>query len=296
MFNGQTDYIELALVIEMLRMFTPTSAADADVSSYSLKHTAEMLLAPHCSYVSNGKLIWAAALLGLPLVEIDIDSPNLLVGVSEREHHYVRQMLNAGGTPPGGDQHRPPGLSHLQEALARCADGEPPAARWVRPATVRIAAPFHDWLTVQADRNDPIGDFARDYTAGVGDSEHRVARTPDDLLDILHGVSPSPAAYDAGVAAIAEWFTITPTAEPVRTKLISRDSHDVGYGEGAGDTELLRFRCPCGDSQIIEEHDNIPGHRSHDVSISCDKCRDEWDFAPGRPARQWALVPTLSAA
>ena len=108
--NGQTDYIELALVIDMLRMFTPTTgAAKAEVSSYSLKHTAEKLLDPHCSYVSNGRLIWAAAVLGLDLIEQDGGSPNLLVGISEREHHYVRQMVDAGGTPPRGHQHRPPG-------------------------------------------------------------------------------------------------------------------------------------------------------------------------------------------
>ena len=152
-------------------------------------------------------------------------------------------------------------------------------------------APFHDWLTAQADRNDPVGDSARDYTAGVSDSYHPVARTPDDLLSILHDVSPSPAAYDAGMAAIAEWFACSPTAEPVRTKLSVATPRGGGYGERSGDTELLRFRCPCGDSQIIEEHDNIPGFRNHDVSISCDKCRTEWDFAPGRSVRDWGLVP-----
>ncbi|MBY8854457.1 hypothetical protein K7G98_41935, partial [Saccharothrix sp. MB29] len=61
-FNGETDFIDLALITDMLRMFTPSSAtATPEVSSYSLKHTAEWFLTPRCSHVSNGQLIWAAA-------------------------------------------------------------------------------------------------------------------------------------------------------------------------------------------------------------------------------------------
>ena len=47
---------------------------------------------------------------------------------------------------------------------------------------------------VTDDRDDPAGDFARDYEAGVRDSHHRIAETPSDLFAILHGVSHSAKA------------------------------------------------------------------------------------------------------
>lgn len=58
-FDGKTDFIEIALITDMLLMLMPASDSTApEVSSYSLKHTAERFLRPHCSYVSNGRLIW----------------------------------------------------------------------------------------------------------------------------------------------------------------------------------------------------------------------------------------------
>lgn len=292
-FNGQTDYIELALVIDMLRMFTPTTEADAAVSSYRLKHTAEKLLDPHCSYVSNGRLIWAAAALGLPLVETEHGGPNLLVGISEAEHDYVRQLTDTS-TPPQAHHNRPAGLPHLQDALARIAAGKPAPPRWVPLFSVPVSAPFHDWLSAQANRDDPVGDIARDYRAGIDYNQHGPAVAPDHLLTILLDAAASSAAYDAGVRAIAEWFAATPNAKPVRTKFVSRTSHEVGgFGaaEGAGDIEKVTYLCPCGAGEVIEDHDNIPGARDHDVSLRCDKCRNEWEFAPGRSVRDWGLVP-----
>ncbi|MBM7510259.1 ribosomal protein S27AE [Nocardioides salarius] len=292
-FDGKTDYVRLALVVDVLRMFTPTPAGTApEVSSYRLKHTAERFLDPHCSYVSNGRLIWAAAALGLDMVEPDGGSLNLLIGISEREHDYVRRTIDSGRTAPGGHHHRPAGFDHLQAALGDCAAGRPAGPAWIRPTRAEVEAPFHDWLTAQAERDDPVGDFAGDYRAGVHDSDHRIARTPSELLSILYDVTPSPAAYDAGVSAIAEWFNASPTAEPVRTDLISSDSDNVaGYGAGAGTVERYRYRCPCGDGQIVEEHDNVPGFREHDLQIACGKCDDEWRLAPGRATRDWGLLP-----
>ena len=219
--------VELALVIDMLRMFTPTTEADAAVSSYRLKHTAEKLLEPHCSYVSNGRLIWAAAALGLPLAETENGGPNLLVGISEAEHDYVRQLTDASA-PPRAHHNRPDGLPHLQDALARVAAGKPAPPRWVPLGSVPVAAPFHDWLSAQANRDDPVGDIARDYRVGIDYNQHGPADAPSDLLTILLDAAASEAAYDAGVRAISEWFAATPTAEPVRTKFVSRTSHEVG--------------------------------------------------------------------
>ena len=297
-FDGKTDYIQLALITDMLRMFTHTSGSDVpEVSSYSLKHTAEWFLGPHCSYVSNGRLIWAAAALGLPIEDPDGQGPNVLIGVSEREHDYVRRMVGSGHTRPQAHHHRPVGYEHLRAALTRAADGEFIADRWVRPALANESAPFHDWLIQQTSRNDAVGDLAGDYSAGVRDSDHRIARTAAELLAIFHEVSHSPEAYDAVVTSIAEWMRSEPAPTPVRTERIGRDKSDHGgWGAGAGTTERYEYLCPCGDGVIIEEHDNIPGFREHDRWIDCDKCRTEWRFIEGRSVRDWALEPVAVSA
>jgi ribosomal protein S27AE len=297
-FNGETDFIQLALITDMLRMFTPISGdATPEVGSYSLKHTAEWFLSLHCSYVSNGRLIWAAAALGLPIAHPDGSGPNLLIGVSEREHDYVRRMVGPGQTRPNADHFRPAGYTHLQTALAQAAAGELITGGWVRPTLVDEAAPFHDWLILQVGPNDVKGDLARDYSAGVRDSDHGIARTPDELLAIFHEVSHSPAAYDAVVSTIAEWMRAVPSSAPVRTELIGGGAHDhEGWGAGAGNVERYEYLCPCGDGTIIEEHDNIPGFREHDVRIDCDKCRAEWRFVDGRSVRDWGLEPVAVSA
>jgi hypothetical protein len=43
---------------------------------------------------------------------------------------------------------------------------------------VAASAPFHDWLILQAGRDDVIGDLASYNSEGVRDSDHRIARTP----------------------------------------------------------------------------------------------------------------------
>ncbi|MGL5861849.1 MAG: hypothetical protein ACRCY9_11415 [Phycicoccus sp.] len=297
-FDGKTDYVELALITDTLRMFTPTSPDEApEVGSYSLKHTAEWFLSPHCSYVSNGRLIWAAAALGLPIADPDGDGPNLLIGVSDREHDYVRRMVGSGHTRPQADHYRPAGYEHLRAALARAAGGEVITDRWVRPVPVDEPAPFHDWLIRQVGRDDVVGDLAGDYSAGVRGSDHRVARAAGDLLAIFHEVSHSPEAYDAVVTSIAEWMRTEPSAAPIRTERVVGDSHDHGgWGAGAGTVERYEYVCPCGGGAIIEEHDDVPGFRDHDVWIACDKCREQWRFVDGRSVRDWALEPVSVTA
>lgn len=241
-FNGKTDYIELALITDMLRMFTPNSGTSAlEVGSYALKHTAERFLSPHCSYVTNGRLIWAAAARGLTLAAPDGDGPDLMIDVSDREHDYVARMLGSGQIRPQADHYRPAGYERLRSALA----GELITDSWVRPVPVDEPAPFHDWLIRQVGRNDVVGDFAQRYAAGVRDSDHRIALTAYDLLVIFREVSPSPEVYTAGVTAIGEWIRTEPSAAPIRTERLGGDSHDhEGWGAGDGTVEHHEYLCP----------------------------------------------------
>ena len=75
-------------------------------------------------------------------------------------------------------------------------------------------------------------------------------------------------------------------------KLIYSSQEDhPGYGAGSGDTEVYHYECPCGKGLIIEEHDNIPGFREHDVYFSCDECRKKYQFDTSSGVRNWQLIP-----
>ena len=62
-----------------------------------------------------------------------------------------------------------------------------------------------------------------------------------------------------------------------------------GYGAGGGDTEYYEYECPCGKGIIIEEHDNIPGFRDHDVHISCPECSRKYVLDVSKGIRNWEL-------
>jgi hypothetical protein len=295
-FNRSSDFIELALLTDFLRMFTPIAPGETPaVSSYSLKHTAEDFLPSPCTYVSNGRLIWAAAALGLQIAEQD-GGPNLMIGVSEREHDYARRMVRSGHERPQAHQHRPAGYTHLQTALERCAAGEPVLARWERPEPSTEVFPFHEWLIQQAGRDDVVGDVAGDYSAGVRSSEHRIARTPNELLAILKEVPSSYEAYESAERAIVEWARVSLPSQrgdmSIRTASIGGTKDDTpGWGAGSGMIETYEYLCPCGEGTVIRENDRTPGFREHDVWISCDKCRQEWRFVDGLSVQNWRLEP-----
>lgn len=292
-FNGQTDFIELALIADTLRMFTPTAAgAEPEVSSYSLKHTAERFLGETCPYVSNGKVIWAAAALGLPIVESDGYGPNLLIGVAEREHDYVARMSGAGQNKPRVHHYRPAGYEHLRAALAAHESGEVLDRQWVPFVPVDEDTPFHDWLLLQASRDDIVGDFAEDYASSVLRSEHRVAHTANELLSILDEVPSSPDARSAARTLIAEWDKLTSPPTQIRTERITASSYEhSGWGAGPGGVERYVYRCPCGRGRIVEEHDNTHGSREHDRWFECDSCRVLWRFVGGRSVGDWLVEP-----
>ena len=291
-FDGRTDYVKLALIADALRMFTPTrSTGGRSASSYSLKHTLEQFLKPYCTYVSNGQVIWAAAAIGLPLYNEDGQGPNLMIGISEREHDYVRRAVDSFGVPIRAHHHRPPGLDHLESVLPRAGAGEIVSDVW-QPSIARDdASPFHDWLLQQVGRVDPVGTLAQDYSRGIHDSDHRIAHTPDALLGISRECSFPPDVYSAVVYTLAEWFVVAPSQVPLRTECIGENKYDHDDWEsGPGVVEVLEYFCPCGSGEIVEEHDNSPGLREHHVSIRCERCITEWRLAE-KPVRYWGLVP-----
>ena len=290
----ETAFARLCLLADFLRLFTPVSGnSGAGVGSYELKHTAEWFLGQHdtdVSYVSNGELIWVAAALGLPVTGQHYGSKNLIIGISEKEHRYVRQLVK--GPAPRAHHYRPAGLLYLQEMLPRIANSEVISEEWQKPEVFHQNSDFHLWLVEQAGRDDRIGDYSGDYTAGVEMNEHGIAQSPVDLLEILAGVSHTPEAYESMVEAISEWYEASPDSEPLRTPLVENTSGShAGYGAGPGSIERLEFRCPCWDGRIVEEHENIPGFREHNHWFDCAKCRNEWSFVENRSVREWAIVP-----
>ena len=77
----------------------------------------------------------------------------------------------------------------------------------------------------------------------------------------------------------------------MRTELIYSNIYEHGgYGAGSGDIERYEYKCPCGEGKIIEEHDNTPSFREHDVYIRCEKCNKEYNLDTSRGTRSWKLV------
>ncbi|MCJ1702134.1 hypothetical protein MT356_20680 [Rathayibacter festucae] len=304
----ESDYINLVLSIEVLRMFKVTSAPKESAHSYPLKHAVEnyvgAVLKDH-SYVSNGTLIWAAAALGLPVAPSDPGERklNVEVGVNSEQVQYVRGM-NGLSKRPSAHHHRPPGYLYLRASLELYVRTGKVGARWdgVDAEAEPRTSSFHEWLIEQVSASGQRGvlgsreTLAYDYLAGVADSDHRVARSPEDLLMILNEVGAAPEVFDAARDAVVDWARRSPLSTGIRTERIDAgvDEHD-GWGAGAGEVERYEYLCPCRRGIILEEHDNIPGFREHDVRIMCDSCRLNWQFVPQLPVRGWRVEPARAA-
>jgi len=303
-FAEEQDFLQLVLSVEVLRMFTVDTVPNDTAYSYTLKYVAQNFLGSvleNHSYVSNGKLIWAAAALGLPLAESNPgeQSVNANVGLDAQQVRYARGM-NGLAAQPRVHHNRPPGYLYLRKAIEHYSKtGEIPA-RWngIDEAAEPLTSPFHAWLIAQVDSSGQRGAFgtrqhlAYDYRAGVIDSDHRVAREPEELLSILHEIGAAPESLEAARVAVVDWARTSPLSTGIRTEQIYGDRHGhSGWGAGSGDTELYEYRCPCGDSRILEEHDNIPGFQEHEVRIMCEKCRAEWQVVATLPVRGWRIEP-----
>ena len=74
-------------------------------------------------------------------------------------------------------------------------------------------------------------------------------------------------------------------------KLIYKDCQEhQGYGAGSGDIEIYHYECPCGKGKIVEQHDNIPGFREHDVYIACKECSENYILDTSKGVRGWTLI------
>lgn len=219
--STEVDYLEIVLTAEVLRMFTRTSEPHDGAYSYGLKHTAEEFLGAHLrelSYVSNGKAIWAAAALGVPVAEAAPGeySPNANFGLDARQVEYARRMRASESQHPRAHHHRPPGYNHLQEALRRYAQtGETPE-RWdgSDEQAEPLTSPFHEWLIAQMDASGERGAsgsreaLAYDYGAGVRDGDHHVARDGQDIIQIMFESGADLAWATAAEHAATEWVEL----------------------------------------------------------------------------------------
>lgn len=311
--SKETDYLGLILTAEVLRAFTVTNEPQSEAYSYNLKHTAEEFLSEHLgdfSYIANGQTIWAAAAVGIPLAESSPGefSLNADFGLVPEQVEYARRMRRHSG--PSSDEirahhHRPPGYVFLQETLQRYrASGEAPG-RWngIDEHAELLTSPFHEWLIAQASSAGERGAqgslerLAGDYAAGVRDSDHGVASQPEDLMDILRSAGADEDFFEMARSAVLDWARTSTESTGIRTELTdsSRSNHS-GWGAGSGDVERYEYHCPCRAGVILEEHDNIPGFREHDVRIMCNMCREEWDFVSGLSVRGWRIAPILAPA
>lgn len=68
-----------------------------------------------------------------------------------------------------------------------------------------------------------------------------------------------------------------------------KEAHS-GFGAGAGDVERYEYKCPCGKGTIVEEHDNIPGFREHDVYICCEECNKKYKIDTANGVRGWTII------
>lgn len=73
----------------------------------------------------------------------------------------------------------------------------------------------------------------------------------------------------------------------MKTKLIDSSITDLPNYEG--NMERYTYKCPCGKGTIVEEHDNIPGFRDHDVYFCCDACQEKYEFDLTNGVRNWQL-------
>jgi len=166
------------------------------------------------SHASEGRLILAATLLDLPIVQVVDGNPEVQIGVSDREHAYFRRATRFRSSPqdlPGGHYYRPAGFASLTRAVELSSESDKAIERWDgiddTPSDEKVATPFHVWLTKQTHRDDPVGQMAFAYSCGIRDADHRIVRDPQDLAALAAESYWDSVADDAIDSAAREWAT-----------------------------------------------------------------------------------------
>ncbi|ANE03481.1 hypothetical protein [Corynebacterium crudilactis] len=293
-FNGKNDYVQLALIVDFLRMFTVVEKREeAEVHSGHLRAAAaNLIMGQECRSTSRGKILWAAAALGLPLWAATGDDPlNVLIGVSVHEYNYIAHMVNSGNAAPRVDHSqpsvndaRPAAYDYLMHAQTRALRGEMITDRWQPKLTAptKDLRPFHDWLLTQTVGESVISTFARRYEHDVFTGIYGAAAQARDLLDAFREL----ASYRVVVEAIRQFYMDHPDAEPIRTHLLhTRIEQDGG-------TELDIYSCPCGHSEILETVYTSSASDRAPLVINCDTCSKDWEITVLRKDSVWALVPS----
>lgn len=191
--------------------------------------------------------------------------------------------------------------------------------------TREVAEMATDWLKTEIEQRLIAGEEVPTETLGHEPSREgaRVMIVAvDATLDTVDAVSASEAAGMLGVsngrvsqmvktrqlqgfkrgrdayitrASIEQRLLESPRAG--RPKLITESTSDFeGYGAGTGTQTYVEYECPCGKGKIIDDHDDTPGFRSHDVFISCPTCKERFSIDTSRGTSNWRLVENARMA
>lgn len=66
-----------------------------------------------------------------------------------------------------------------------------------------------------------------------------------------------------------------------RLEVLSVCENEQNYGAGWGVEQTITYKCPCGKGEVVEDNDQVPGFRSHDIINYCENCKDNWVVEPG---------------
>lgn len=197
--------VDVAKCIELLRALTsPDSAKHRDtelVSSYTLKHLAEDLFK---SYISNGRMVFAAYVLALP-TGIYEGGPNVDIEVDAGYFEYVSRFRRTGAEELRFHHHRPENWdAFVCEVLQREPSDYESDPRYLSYYPEPGEFPFFDWMVDQynEDRIDRIGHLLKDYMYAVSISDDPIVRNPEELMELLE---PYPDVEVAAQTLIAEW-------------------------------------------------------------------------------------------
>ena len=190
--------------------------------------------------------------------------------------------------------------------------------------TREVAEMAADWLKTEIEQRIINGEEIPSETLGH-EPEHDGGRilivAVDASLDTVDAVSASEAARmlgvtngrvsqmvkagqlqgfkrgrDAYVTLASGEQRISESPKAGRPKLISESSEAFeGYGAGAGTLKFAEYECPCGKGKIIDDHDDTPGFRSHDIYFTCDECREKYDIDTSGGVSNWKLVEKAKA-